>query len=352
MEPTVIAPSDQLSANTPTPDFTAAITTERVTTLPGLLRGLTYQTPTIGNIRIGSTTEVDGQILPIRDDEFSVTTRFRGDDGEWIEHAIEKTLRGKPEHLVNSKLRRIPVKVIYDNPNLNMSEQYAAFSADQRPVCVGNGSKAKRAVLNGGIESVQCEGPALCVYGRDGAHSCATLARAVFQIEGQSGCESAFMFRTSSYNSVNDMRVRLQSLQAGYGGKLAGLPMWLEMHLKSSSLSHDRAFFYVSLEPRFEDYPAGAKHVQEKAAEEAAAGFDRASFEAAMSLLLANGDFTEDFADVPEFVDLLAGRAHTKSRTAGASTSKASTGNFDAVEFSALYETKPAGAAKPTQTLQ
>ncbi len=71
-----------------------------------------------------------------------------------------------------------------------------------------------------------------------------------------------------------------------------------------------------------------------------------------MSLLLANGDFTEDFADVPEFVDLLAGRAHNKSRTAGASTSKASTGNFDAVEFSALYETKPAGAAKATQTLQ
>lgn len=277
-------------------------------TIPGLLHGLTYQTPVIGTIRIGSIEEKDGRTLPKPDDHFTVLTRFRDDEGEWVEHQAMKGLVADKENLVNEKLRRIPVRIIYDNPNLNMGEQYAAFTRDGRPACVGNGKKAKQAGLDGSVTEVPCPGPSFCTFGMESEHRCDTFARAVFHIEGQEASDGAFIFRTGSYNSVNDLRVRLQSLHAGFGRKLSGLPMWLQMRLKSTAQSKQRSFFYVSLEPRFDGFAEGLKAVKERAADEAESGFDRAAYEASIALLLANGAFTENSEDMSEYEDLLAGR--------------------------------------------
>ena len=117
----------------------------KATSLPGLLRGMTYQTPTIGTIRIGGTEIQDGETVPVQDDHFTVSTRFRDDTGSWVKHRTMTLLEEDPLNLVNTKLRRIPVRIVYDNPNLNMGEQYAAFTSDQRPACVGNGATAKQA---------------------------------------------------------------------------------------------------------------------------------------------------------------------------------------------------------------
>lgn len=225
--------------------------------MPGLLHGLTYQTPVIGTIRIGSVEDRDGLALPKADGQFSVYTRYRDDAGEWVEHDAMNGLATNKDFLVNEKFRRIPVRIIYDNPNLNLGEQYAAFTKEGRPACVGNGDKAKQAGLSGDIKEVTCPGPSLCVFGKDSEHRCDAFARALFHIEGQDASEGAFIFRTGSYNSVNDLRVRLQSLYAGFGKKLSGLPMMLTMRLKSTAQSRNKAFFYVSLEPRFASFADG-----------------------------------------------------------------------------------------------
>lgn len=283
------------------------VSVESKTTFPGLLAGLTYQTPVIGAIRIGSVDEVDGRRLPVQDGHFSINTRFRGDDGEWVRHAAHAQMEENKANLVNNKLRSIPVRIIYDNPNLNMGEQYAAFKTDGRPACVGNGISAKRADAMQ-VTEVPCPGPALCEYGAQNEHRCDTYARALFHLEGQGAHEGAFIFRTGSYNSVNDMRVRLQALHAGFGAKLSGLPMKLIMRLKSTAQSFKQAFFYVTLEPRFDSFKDALVALKERDSEEKEAGFDRTAYEGAMVKLLANGSFTDAPEDVSEFEDLLVGR--------------------------------------------
>jgi hypothetical protein len=303
--PATLAYSDAVEQSAGTDQQKTVI--EPKTTFPGLLAGLTYQTPVIGAIRIGSVEVVDGRRLPVRDDHFSINTRFRSDDGQWARHAAHELMEKDPNNLVNDKLRSIPVRIIYDNPNLNMGEQYAAFKKDGRPACVGNGVKAKRAEASQ-VTELACPGPALCEYGAQKEHRCDTYARAMFHLEGQGAHDGAFIFRTGSYNSVNDMRVRLQALHAGFGGKLSGLPMKLTMRLKSTAQSYKQAFFYVSLEPRFESFKDALTSLKARDAEEKEAGFDRVAYEGAMVKLLANGSFTDEPEDVSEFEDLLLGR--------------------------------------------
>lgn len=300
------------------------------TSLPGLLAGLTYQTPVIGTIRIGGIAETDGKRIPFTDDKFSIHTRFRDGEGNWVTHQAQKTLEGDSSNVANGKLASIPVRIIYDNPNLNMGEQYAAFTTDGRPACVGNGLKAKRAA-NGKVESVTCPGPAACTFGIQREHRCETFARALFHIEGQHESEGAFIFRTGSYNSVNDMRVRLQSLHAGFGGKLSGLPMKLVLRAKSSAQSCKQPFYYASLEPRFAGFKEALQEIRSRDHAEKEMGFNRKAFETAMALLLSNGSFTENVEDSGEYEDLIAGRPDLSAAPVSA-TSAGPAANVSVIE--------------------
>lgn len=289
------------------------VATMPLPTLRGLLGGMTYLTPVIGTIRIGSVEDRLGIKLPVPDDEFSVHARFRDDAGKWVEHAEHSKLKETGDNLVNGKLRRIPVRLVYDSPNLNMGEQYAAFTSNGRPACVGNGCTARQATPAGVVE-VACPGSDACVFGLEEEHRCGTFTRAIFHLEGQAEADGVFIFRTGSYNSVNDMRFRLETLYAGFGKKLAGLPMWLTMRLKSTAQSSGHPFFYVSLEPRFASLKEASAAIKERSSAEEEAGFNRQAYEAAAALLLANGAFAEHSEDTGEFEELLVGRTGQTSQ--------------------------------------
>lgn len=308
-------------------------------TLTGLLVGMTYQTPVIGTIRIGGVMEQGGMRLPFTDDKFSVHTRYRDANGDWVPHAVQKTLESDKANMHDERLNSIPVRIIYDNPNLNVGEQYAAFSQDGRPACVGNGLKAKR-VVNDQVTCVDCPGAAACTYGAESAHRCNTYARALFHIEGQTESEGAFIFRTSSYNSVNDMRVRLQSLHAGFDGKLSGLPMKLVMRLKSTAQSNSKNFYYVSLEPRFEGFKVALDAIKERADSETACGFNRKAYEACMAKLLSNGSFAENIEDSVEYEDLITslGSGARLKTVAGGVTPAARTAAESLTGLANMYE--------------
>ncbi|MFP3656267.1 phage capsid protein, partial [Burkholderia sp. SIMBA_052] len=88
------------------------------------------------------------------DDQFTLTTQVQ-QRGEWMLHPLNETLR----KAASGKLRSIPVRMLFSDPDLNLRADYSLFDRDTgRPTCVGNGETCRRAGDNG-IESLPCPSP-------------------------------------------------------------------------------------------------------------------------------------------------------------------------------------------------
>lgn len=112
-----------------------------------MLKGLALTPPVIGRITIGKVVEKNGKRLPEKDDEFTITSQIQNKDG-WINHPLNETLR--KEH--GNKLRNIPVRLLFNDPDLNLRANYTLFNRQTgRPVCVGNGETCRRATKTGGF---------------------------------------------------------------------------------------------------------------------------------------------------------------------------------------------------------
>jgi hypothetical protein len=274
----------------------------------GLLGGLTYSVPIDGVVRMGRAVERGGKRLPQKDDQFTITRKFKL-GGNWVAHPVDAKLRdqyGEDDGNGQKKLRRIPVRIAFDTPGLSMSEQFAVFSVEGRPVCVGNGCKGKRRDVNGTMAEVECPGPDGCEFGQQ--YRCDALVRLLVQIDDPVADGGHFILRSGSINAVTDCRTVLESLAKVFGGTLAGVPMWLTLEAKSSSLSRQTVFWYASLRPRFPSLIEGAKLIRKLRQEEVDAGIDRASYEAMLLALRNNGTFAETSEDSEQFEDLLVAR--------------------------------------------
>lgn len=294
-----------------------------------LLKGLAYLPGVVGVVRTGVRVEreVRGKemSLPGKLDEFIITQRHRDMNGHWVyddrdaelrqTHGTAESPSGEGDAGVceaNRKLRKIPIRIAYDNPDLSINEQYAAFSQQGRPVCVGNGVKARRADLDDNglvkqVSEVPCPGPDQCAFGRTAR--CDAFMRLVFQIEGQGEDDGLYILRTGSYNAVSEVRAKLEELHSLFGGKIAGLPMWLTLETKQSAMSHQSVFWYASLKGRYASRVAAAKEMNTKRQDEAEVGIDRAAAEARLMELRGNGHFVENGPDDAEqFDDLWSAR--------------------------------------------
>lgn len=275
----------------------------------GLINGLTYSVPIDGVIRMGYVLKRQDRRLPAKDDQFTITRKFKDASGSWAPHPLDALLREEHGEDVGNgekKLRRIPVRIAFDTPSLSISEQFAAFSAEGRPHCVGNGCKAKRRDLaTGAVSEVDCPGPDGCEYGQ--ANRCDAFVRLLVQIDHPDAAGGNFILRSGSINAVTDCRTVLESLATMYGG-LSGLAMWLTLEAKSSTLSRQSVFWYASLRPRFADLYEGARLVQSRRQREADAGMNRAAYEAMLTALRNNGAFGETAEDATQMEDLLVAR--------------------------------------------
>lgn len=283
----------------------------------GLLNGLTYSVPVAGTIRLGRMVTRNNRRLPEKDDQFTVTLKHKETaTGQWAIHPVNGTLverYGTPvevdpqgESKAQAKLRRIPVKIAFDNPNLSLSEQYAVFNRDSRPMCVGNGVTAKRRDINTGMVSeTPCAGPDSCPYGVE--NRCDAIARLIVQIDDESTADEYFILRTGSINAVSDCRTVLESYSKLFGA-LADLPMWLTFEAKSSSQSMQTTFWYASLKPRFKGMAEGAKLLKARREADAEAGLDRRAYEDSLMALRKNGSFADHAEDTDQFEDLIVGR--------------------------------------------
>jgi len=256
-----------------------------------MLKGLAITPPVVGRISIGRIVERNGKRLPEKDDQFTLTTQVQ-QRGEWLLHPMQEALR----KATPGKLRSIPVRLLFADPDLNLRADFSLFDRDTgRPVCVGNGETCRRIGKDGSdIETLACPSPDGCGFGQQGG--CKPYARLNVLI-GDEDEMGSFILRTTSFNSIRTLAARLHYFRAISGNLLACLPLELKLRGKSTAQSFRAPIYYVDLTVRSGSTLEDAlTQAQDLDARRKLAGFDQAALDAAARLGFANGAF-EDSPD-------------------------------------------------------
>ena len=255
-----------------------------------MLKGLTITPPVLGRISIGKVIERNGKRLPEKDDQFTITSQVQGKDG-WLLHPLNDELRTGQD----DKLRSIPVRLLFNEPELNFRSDYTLFDRQSgRPLCVGNGETCKR-VTQEGMRSLPCPSPDACPLAKGGA--CKPYGRLNVLISDDDPLGS-FVFRTTGFNSIRTLAARLHYFQAISGNRLACLPLELRLRGKSTRQSHGTTIFYVDLTLRGgTDMAEALRTANEQDAHRQAAGFDQIALDEAARRGYGNGAFEDSEED-------------------------------------------------------
>ena len=205
-----------------------------------MIKGLAITPPILGRISIGRVVEKNGKRLPEKDDQFTITSQIQGKDG-WIKHPLDEQLRSQAP---NQKLRSIPVRMIFNDPELNLRAEYSLFDRQTgRPICVGNGQTCQR-MTSQGVEQHPCPSPDLCPLGQGG--HCKPYGRLHVNLD-ESDEFGTFIFRTTGFNSIRTLAARLSYYHAASNGLLSCLPLQLTLRGKSTTQSYRQPVYYVDL---------------------------------------------------------------------------------------------------------
>lgn len=262
-----------------------------------MLKGLAITPPVIGRISIGRVVERNGKRLPEKDDQFTLTSQVQNRDG-WLLHPMDEGLRKE----AGGKLRSIPVRLVFNDPALNLRADYSLFDhSTGRPVCVGNGETSRR-VGNEGVTQQSCPGPEVCPFA---SGDCKAYARFnVIVGDGEEDALGSFVLRTTSFNTIRTLAARLQYFSAVSGGRLACMPLELKLRGKSTAMSFRTAIYYVDLVVRsgltLEQAISQARELDEA---RRAGGFDQDALDEAARHGFANGAFEDLAEDVPAVVE-------------------------------------------------
>ena len=287
-----------------------------------MLKGLAITPPVLGRISIGKVVEKKGKRLPEKDDQFTITTQLQGREG-WLPHPLDEGIRKAQ----GGKIRSIPVRLLFNAPELNLRADYTLFDrTNGRPLCVGNGETCRRRTADG-LQVLPCPAPDGCPLAQGNA--CKPFGRLNVAI-GDDDPLGSFVFRTTGYNSIRTLSARLQYFQALSGDRLACLPLELRLRGKSTRQSLGTPIYYVDLTIRatvtLEEALADARNLDEK---RQAAGFDQVALDVAARAGFANGAF-EDAEDegealVEEFFPEGEGSSASEGRSPPPSGSQLST---------------------------
>lgn len=263
-----------------------------------MLKGLAITPPVIGRISIGRVVERNGKRLPEKDDQFTLTSQIQGKDG-WVLHPLDEKLRKDGD---GHKLRSIPVRLLFNDPDLNLRADYSLFDrTNGRPVCVGNGETCSR-MGKDGVAKLPCPGPDICAF----AHGeCKAYARLNVVVgDGDDDALGSFVLRTTSYNTIRTLAARLEYLSAVSGGLLACMPLELRLRGKSTTMSFRTAIYYVDLVVRSGlTLEQAIRQAHELEEQRRSNGFDQAALDDAARKGFANGAFEEADEDVSAVVD-------------------------------------------------
>jgi len=262
-----------------------------------MIKGLAITPPILGRISIGRIVVKDNKRLPEKDDQFTITSQVQNRDG-WVNHPLDEELRKSSS---NGKIRSIPVRMLFNDPDLNLRAEYSMFDRQNgRPLCVGNGETCRRST-DSGVETLPCPSPNHCAFAKGG--SCKPYGRLNVQIDASDEL-GTFIFRTTGYNSIRSLAARLSYYQAVSGDLLSCLPLQLRLRGKSTTQSHRSAIYYVDLTVRddisIEDAIVEAKQIDEHRKE---CGYDQIALDHAASLGFSNAAFEFSEDEIPEVLE-------------------------------------------------
>ena len=205
-----------------------------------MIKGLAITPPILGRISIGRMVEKNGKRLPEKDDQFTITSQIQSKEG-WVKHPLDDQLRANTP---NQKLRSIPVRMIFNDPDLNLRAEYTLFDRQTgRPICVGDGQTCQR-LTNQGVEQHSCPSPDLCPLAQGG--NCKPYGRLHVNLD-ESDEFGTFIFRTTGFNSIRTLAARLSYYHAASNGLLSCLPLQLILRGKSTTQSYRQPVYYVDL---------------------------------------------------------------------------------------------------------
>ncbi|MFZ6754008.1 hydrolase or metal-binding protein [Undibacterium sp. Dicai25W] len=261
-----------------------------------MIKGLAITPPVLGRISIGKVVERNGKRIPEKDDQFTITSQVQNKDG-WVPHPIDESLRKTG----NGKIRSIPVRLLFNDPDLNLRAEYSMFDRNTgRPICVGNGETCRRFTSNG-IVTIDCPSPSACELAKSGL--CKPYGRLNVQI-GDTEELGTFIFRTTGYNSIRTLAARLSYYQAVSGCLLSSMPLELKLRAKSTTQSYRSAIYFVDLTVRdgltLEEAISQAKQVD---AQRKSVGYDQQALDLAAKVGFANSAFEEGDDEVAEIVE-------------------------------------------------
>lgn len=182
---------------------------------------------------------------PVKYDHFVVTTLDRDETGNFCRNDEIHGILG------SDKPRRIPVRLLFNDIELNLMSRYAAFIG-RTMWCAGDGETAQR--LSDDKTSrveVQCPCHRLdsAYQGKD---KCKINGALSVVIDGVPGVGNVWTFRTTSWNSVVNLMSSMQQIMALSGGVIAGLPLDLVLAPKEVTAPDGKVMraWVVSLEYR------------------------------------------------------------------------------------------------------
>lgn len=279
-----------------------------------MIKGLAITPPILGRISIGRMVEKSGKRLPEKDDQFTITSQIQSKEG-WVKHPLDDQLRANTP---NQKLRSIPVRMIFNDPDLNLRAEYTLFDRQTgRPVCVGNGETCQR-LINQGVEQHPCPSPDLCPLAQGG--HCKPYGRLHVNLD-ESDEFGTFIFRTTGFNSIRTLAARLSYYHAASNGLLSCLPLQLILRGKSTTQSYRQPVYYVDLTLRegisLNEAIIQAKQIDEQSKQ---AGFYQEALDFTARKGFGNGrmdvDMEEGLEVIEEFYQPVGGQQIEETQTA------------------------------------
>ena len=251
-----------------------------------MIKGLAITPPALGRISIGRVVEKNGKRLPEKDDQFTITSQIQSKESGWVKHPLDEQLRANTP---NQKLRSIPVRMIFNDPDLSLRAEYSLFDRQTgRPVCVGNGETCQR-LTNQGVERHPCPSPDLCPLAQGG--NCKPYGRLHVNLD-ESDELGTFIFRTTGFNSIRTLAARLSYYHAASNGLLSCLPLQLTLRGKSTTQSYRTPVYYVDLTLRegihLQEAIQTAKEIDQKSK---LCGFNQAALDQTALQGFANAQF-------------------------------------------------------------
>ena len=262
-----------------------------------MLVGVAMSPPIMCSNSIEREIEKNGKRLPEKDDQFTITSQIQNKDG-WVKHPLDEQLR---INAPNQKLRTIPVRMIFNDPDLNLRAEYTLFDRQTgRPVCTGNGETCQRKTQQG-VEQLPCPSPDLCPLAQGG--NCKPYGRLHVNLD-ESDELGTFIFRTTGFNSIRTLAARLSYYHAASNGLLSCLPLQLTLRGKSTTQSYRQPVYYVDLTLRegisLNDAITTAKQMDEQSK---LAGFYQEALDHTAKQGFANARFEMDIEEGLDVVD-------------------------------------------------